>query len=621
MYGISSYHLAPPISLIISIILCFGVTFIGFQIINNTKIKILFNGYNYKIFFYPLVGSYSLIFLIYPFLSLGILNKKIFIFISFIVFILGLIFIVLTIKNLKYKNIIRYYKYYNKLDFIIIGSFLFCYLLISLSPITHADSLAYHAIGSIEALNNGKFNVDILQSKNLLISAGEIFMILGFALKTQEFGNLIQFTSVLSLIPIFLSTKSKDKKNILIPIIGILSSFCMIFLISSPKPQMIHIIGSLFVFSYIFNFLNLKYEKNKILIFFILTSILVINIQSKFSFILGSGLFILYFIIFSFKKSFFKKYSLCLIIVFSILVLPSFIFRYTYFDTNILNLFTSPFPLNIDGFLEFQNGILHQASYGMFPLWLIVPNELKNFSSVIGPFVLIIFLISKKNILDFKYYFLGLSSFFILAIIFGQPSSRFIFDGFLCMVYLIFNCDFKNNKYFNIFFNLIRIQSIFIVFIALLLMIRVFPGSLSPILYDKIMERSANGYSLMKWANNELPLNSVVLSTHDSISLLNFKSYNYYFLDFVDFQKNSSKIFLKSIKSNKINTILFYGVSNSDNTIKAPYYEKLKNCLGKLIAKKENVGRHVGRNPFQKGSLYSGWIFEFKSNKFPTCIK
>ena len=38
-------------------------------------------------------------------------------------------------------------------------------------------------------------------------------------------------------------------------------------------------------------------------------------------------------------------------------------------------------------------------------------------------------------------------------------------------------------------------------------------GSLSPTLYDKIMERSANGYSLMKWVNKELPKNSVVLST------------------------------------------------------------------------------------------------------------
>ena len=45
-----------------------------------------------------------------------------------------------------------------------------------------------------------------------------------------------------------------------------------------------------------------------------------------------------------------------------------------------------------------------------------------------------------------------------------------------------------------------------------------------------------------------------------------------------------------------------------------------KNCLGKLLYFKENVGRHVGRNPFNKKKLYDGWIFEFNYKKLPGCI-
>ena len=160
------------------------------------------------------------------------------------------------------------------------------------------------------------FNTDILQSKNLLVSAGEIFMILGFALKSQEFGNVIQYASILSLLPIFLSINNQDKKNMFIPVLGILSSFCMIFLISSPKPQMLHIVGCLFVFSFTLNFLNLENKNNKSFILFILTSILVINIQSKFSFVLGSSLLILYFIFFSIINHFLKTYALYLIVIF-----------------------------------------------------------------------------------------------------------------------------------------------------------------------------------------------------------------------------------------------------------------------------------------------------------------
>ena len=167
----------------------------------------------------------------------------------------------------------------------------------------------------------------------------------------------------------------------------------------------------------------------------------------------------------------------------------------------------------------------------------IIPNELKNFSSVIGPFVFAIFLISKKNIINYKYYFIGLS-FFYFSYHFGNPLLVCIwwfclFDIFISLIIKIINI--------SIFFNF-KNSIILIIFVSILLMLRVFPGSLSPTLYDKIMERSANGYSLMKWVNKELPKFG---SSFTNSILLNFKSFNYYFLDFVDFKKNSSNIFLK----------------------------------------------------------------------------
>ena len=34
----------------------------------------------------------------------------------------------------------------------------------------------------------------------------------------------------------------------------------------------------------------------------------------------------------------------------------------------------------------------------------------------------------------------------------------------------------------------------------------------------------------------------------------------------------------------------------------------------------QNVGRHVGRNPFTEGEYYNGWIYEFKSEYLPNCL-
>ena len=140
------------------------------------------------------------------------------------------------------------YKIPYKFDLLLLILFLLGFFLLSASPITHSDSFMYHVQGSLDVLNKGIFTTDVLQMLDLLISGGEIFIILGFALKSQELGNLIQYLSILSLIPIFLSIKITENNSLIFPILGILSSFCMFFLISSPKPQMLHIMGCLFVF-------------------------------------------------------------------------------------------------------------------------------------------------------------------------------------------------------------------------------------------------------------------------------------------------------------------------------------------------------------------------------------
>ena len=46
-----------------------------------------------------------------------------------------------------------------------------------------------------------------------------------------------------------------------------------------------------------------------------------------------------------------------------------------------------------------------------------------------------------------------------------------------------------------------------------------------------------------------------------------------------------------------------------------------KDVIDKLISYKKEVGRHVGRNPFQEGPLYNGWLFEFNLDNFPNCLK
>ena len=137
MYGLSNYILSPPFSLILSIIISLGITFIGYLVINKSKFKILFSNYEYKNFFSPLIGSYIIIFFIYPFLFSGLLNKNFFILVSFSLFILGLIFLFLhlsKIRKINFLNIIS--KFSNKLDLLLVILFLIGLLIIIFSETT-----------------------------------------------------------------------------------------------------------------------------------------------------------------------------------------------------------------------------------------------------------------------------------------------------------------------------------------------------------------------------------------------------------------------------------------------------------------------------------------------------
>ena len=142
--------------------------------------------------------------------------------------------------------------------------------------------------------------------------------------------------------------------------------------------------------------------------------------------------------------------------------------------------------------------------------------------------------------------------------------------------------------------------------------ISIISGSLTPNLYKKVMHENANSYSLINWANKYIEDNDKVISYSRSISLYNVYSIFSDVTWYVDFKDKKSDQYLNFIKSKKINVLVFGG-------------EKLelgifKNCIGEQIAFKEKVGRHVGRNPFNKGNFYNGWIFKFNYKDLSDCI-
>ncbi len=605
IFGIDNNLAEPPFSLIISIILLFGVSNLGifFQRLVLNKIGIKNNSDYY--YYSPISGTYLLILLLYPLIIFGLSNVLFFKLISSIIFLFGILLILkfykFVIKNLYY---IKKYIY----DNLIICLGLFGLFLFAASPITHADSLSYHTYGAINILYNGSFNFDLLPFEEKLVGVGEIIIALGFALGAEQFGALIQFSSLFALFPLF--NRVRIKKNLQdFFLYIILLTPITIFLVSSPKPQLMPAIASLLIFSYLFE--NLRKQKlNSFIIVSIIMIVLTINFLIKFSFIISS--LILWLILI--YRAYFAKYLLQVflisIISFFIFVVPLFFLRYINFDTSIVQLFLGPFPINIYAYDVYNN--LVSPNYASF--WsLIFPESIGKISTFYGPSLLLVFFIKIKNIKNNKNFFLAVLFFFIIQYLVGSNLNRFFYEGYLWLIYLISNKNFVNNILFRFLFKYLKLQTILLIILTSLMASQLFVGSLTKEMRVKVMKRSANGYSSANWINKTMKTEkTVAISSNRSISLHNFEAYFTDFTWYVDFSNEKSLIYADFLKSRKINTIFFHG-----QELEKKPFEK---CLGKIKKHKQNVGRTVGRNPFNKFEKYHLWIYEFKYDLLPDCL-
>jgi hypothetical protein len=127
------------------------------------------------------------------------------------------------------------------------------------------------------------------------------------------------------------------------------------------------------------------------------------------------------------------------------------------------------------------------------------------------------------------------------------------------------------------------------------------------------MNRHANGYEIMQWADAVLPKDAVLLNGHRSMALsprdaISFDSSSW--IQYVDTNSTESKIYLDRLKSKKISHILIIG--------KIDYNAPLAKCFGNVVAG-PGVGHLATRNPFNQGSNYDAWILEFESARLPEC--
>ena len=610
-FGIESYSLSAPYSVIISIFFIIGFYKIGkiiFKInfVRDSVKNVSSINYQYiiltllliSIIFYPLTLFVKLDEVIFKTLSIIILSFGIVHTIEKLVYFIRLNSLIIT-KNINIKEII-------------LTIYLFGFFLLSLGPITDADSLDYHISVPLYVLNNGLFPKDITWFHAAQAGLGEIPIIFGLAIGAEQFGSLCQFSGLISIFGILKKniTNIQNRENLNKTFYLILLFFSipvLIFLNSTVKPQIILISYSSLAF--VITIYNFSYDnkKNNFFKFFLITLLLFASYEGKFSFILSS--FIIWSIA-AYKMIKGKHYEniFLITILFLFIAYPSLYWKYLNYDGNFINKIYFPLFQAIEGYDQLYES-LNQCEFPCSKTFFLIPNSLGRYTESIGVaifVIIIIFIVREKNKI------LVISSiFFYLFVLynFGKFSPRFIIEPILWSIILIKNSNINFElTYFKFFKTLIILQS-FVSFLAILVGIfTISIGSLSAKLKDHVLKSSAYGYDLSQWVNKNFDGNKKILYTHRSISFLESEIVH---TDFLYYTNNIKYLLL--LKEKKPDFLVIQ--SNSPES-----HKKLIACTSSIYRKKENFFKQTSRNYFNKKNIkYSAYIYYFDYKKLPDC--
>ena len=268
------------------------------------------------------------------------------------------IFYIFFLDKLKfYKFLISKKVFLNK--YILI--FFFLFFIISIMPLSDADSVALHMRIPSQILKEGILSNDLLKNlENVLISNTETILALSFLLKNDNFGSLLNFFSLLLFFLAF-------RKNFFY--YALFCSPLIIFFISTQKLQLFF--GLLYLILFILVYEN-KIKSN--LEIFLFTFLLTFYSSGKLTYILFSGFLFLFFL---FKNRNFIKISfLFLFISFFFHQFPILLYKYFLFENPL-----APF---FDGFFK-KREILDALVYSMKSTEGWYGNL--NFSVIYRPFI------------------------------------------------------------------------------------------------------------------------------------------------------------------------------------------------------------------------------------------
>jgi len=194
MYSIEDFVIPNLTSIVLSLLLVFGFSFVGSNIVRFAGFSSDDN--RWLKFQYPIIGISFISAFLYPLALFHLLNSITLKILAFIIFTLGLIYGLKILKlliQISKSKAVTIGSGLNKALLLVIISLVVCYFLFSIGPTTNADSIDYHLGIAISIINNGGITVTPEWFHSRLAGSGEVLNALGLVIGAEQFGPLMQF--------------------------------------------------------------------------------------------------------------------------------------------------------------------------------------------------------------------------------------------------------------------------------------------------------------------------------------------------------------------------------------------------------------------------------------------
>lgn len=614
-YGLDSNVVSAPLSAIFSLLLMSGIWGLGSRVISFVTEEI----YRDKIWLKmqaPIVGATFVAVICLTLSIFGVLYRDVAKCLAYSLVLIGIIFIIRLARGCWTKPDILLGRKFEDLSQFLCPTLILGYFLLSLAPITEADSLDYHVGAAIEVLNTGGLVVRPEWFHSRLVGAGEAMLSLGFSIGAEQFGSLLQWSGLQGIISVFLFSPRGTASRRSWIALAISSSPVIIPWVASPKPFLLPIAMNLFalVLSHLYLLdSRVKRDRHVKSGMFLLVCVLAMSAATmKLNFMLSGGLVVLIASIYMARSGNLAAVFKIVPLVFLVVLMPLSVWRSISFGGEFFDGLYQPFPGNWPGVQAFELVLRSQS----VPLWgflvnLFVPTNIGATTTSLGILAMFIFLIPRVIVSETKVLGLAAISLVFVGLIFGQWSSRFFLEP-LCWIALAYMLtDIQKPVVPSLIRGLTKLtltlQSVLALCFVYFGVYQLSPGAISPQWREEILMKFANGYDIFRWMNEKLPPDAKVISTHRSVALAQRVVIPTDWIGYVDVDSHGYKTYLKIISSYEPEFIMLVS-----DTGKSPV---LSLCASELYAG-PYAGRVSTRNPFNSGNTFDAWLYRVDRSCF-----